>query len=160
MSSLLRLPFEKNRYYGGKMLTSADFSAEQSYVDRKQMFLNAVTWGFGILRGLSVKQLDDHSFLVDNGAAVDGSGRLIVVEKGCVKSVSAMKGSDRLTGERAVLYLAYGEEEVQEVRAVAPHDGQGEYQKNRIQEKYELYVADWKEREEKKPAKFFFQSLR
>lgn len=156
MSSLRRLPFEKNRYYGGKMLTSADFSAEQSYVDGKQMFLNAVTWGFGILRGLGVKQLDDHSFLVDNGAAVDGSGRLIVAEKSCVKSISAMKGSDRLTGERAVLYLSYAEEEVQEVRAVVPHDGQGEYQKNRIQEKYELYVADWKEREEKEAGKDFF----
>ena len=33
-------PFERNRYYPGKMLTSADFQAEQNYFNNKRRFLN------------------------------------------------------------------------------------------------------------------------
>ena len=33
-------PFERNRYYSGKMLTSADFAAEQEYGNNKRRFLN------------------------------------------------------------------------------------------------------------------------
>ncbi len=156
MSSLPGLPFEKNRYYGGKMLTSADFCAEQSYVDGKQMFLNVVTWGSGILCGLAVKRLDDSSFLVDSGAAIDGAGHLVVVEKACVKTFSSVRGSDGLKGKSAILYLAYAQEEVQEVRAVNRYDGQDEYQKNRIQETYEFYLEDWKEMDEEKEDRSFF----
>lgn len=34
------LPFERNRYYVGKLLTSADFQAEQTYNNHKRRFLN------------------------------------------------------------------------------------------------------------------------
>ena len=35
-------PFEKNRYYPGKMLSSADFQAEQNYLVNKSRFMNQV----------------------------------------------------------------------------------------------------------------------
>ena len=38
-------PFERNRYYPGKMLTSADFQAEQNYFNNKRRFLNNMMYG-------------------------------------------------------------------------------------------------------------------
>lgn len=39
------LPFERNRYYVGKLLTSADFQAEQAYNNHKRRFLNEMMFG-------------------------------------------------------------------------------------------------------------------
>ena len=35
-------PFERNRYYPGKMLTTADFQAEQDYMINKNRFMNSL----------------------------------------------------------------------------------------------------------------------
>ena len=47
------------RYYVGKLLTSADFQAEQTYNDHKRRFLNEMMFGSGIVCGLGVYSLDD-----------------------------------------------------------------------------------------------------
>lgn len=145
MNSHEMIPFEKNRYYYGKMLTAADFRAEQDYVDKKQMFLNTVTFGAGILCGLSVERLDDKSVHIDSGAAIDGNGRSIVSDRACVKQLDTVKGYETLTKDKAVLCLAYREKEVQEVRVIGQRADEDEYQCNRIQETCEWYVADWEE---------------
>lgn len=67
-------PFERKRYYGGKMLTSADFTAEQLYMNNKRCFLNRALYGTGVICGLNVLELEDSSILVENGAALDGGG--------------------------------------------------------------------------------------
>nr|MCR5469092.1 hypothetical protein [Lachnospiraceae bacterium] len=59
-------PFERNRYYAGKMLTSADFVAEQKYFLDKQRFLSALMYGSGVVCGLGVVSLDDLSILVES----------------------------------------------------------------------------------------------
>ena len=41
-------PFERNRYYSGKMLTSADFQAEQTYFNNKRRFINNLMYGAGV----------------------------------------------------------------------------------------------------------------
>ena len=79
------LPFERNRYYVGKLLTSADFQAEQSYGNHKRRFLNEMMFGSGILCGLGVYSLDDLSIMVDSGVAMDGCGREIAVESSVVR---------------------------------------------------------------------------
>ena len=56
-------PFERNRYYPGKMLTSADFEAEQSYFMNRERFLSGLMYGSGIVCGLGVFSLDDLSLL-------------------------------------------------------------------------------------------------
>ena len=43
------LPFERNRYYVGKLLTSADFQAEQNYGNNKRQFLNEMTFETAII---------------------------------------------------------------------------------------------------------------
>lgn len=145
MNNRGRGTFEKNRYYYGKMLTVSDFQTEQNYICEKQMLLNSVTFGAGVLCGLTVKRLDDKSVRIDSGAAIDGLGRIVVSEKTCVKQLDTMKGYETLTGDKALLCLAYQEDEVQEVRVVGQKSYEDEYQYNHIRETHEWYVTDWKE---------------
>ena len=69
------IPFERNRYYTGKMLTTADFEAEQAYMNNKRRFLNQMVTGSGIVCGLSVISLDDLSLMIESGMAIDDTGR-------------------------------------------------------------------------------------
>ncbi len=87
------LPFERNRYYVGKLLTSADFAAEQTYFNNKRRFLSSLMFGAGIVCGLGVYNLDDQSIMVESGVAVDGYGREIVLEGSVVKSSPPWRAS-------------------------------------------------------------------
>lgn len=134
-------PFERNRYYVGKMLTSADFQAEQNYFNNKRRFVNNLMFGKGIVCGCSVFSLDDLSLLVESGVAVDGWGREIVIEKAVVKKLSAVEGFDKLESNYASLCLRYKEENVHSVYAIHKQNEE-EYEHNRIAEGYELYLVD------------------
>ena len=136
------LPFERNRYYAGKLLTSADFQAEQNYFNNKRRFLNNMALGAGILCGLSVYSLDDLSIMVESGAALDGLGREIVVENSVVRKLSAIEGFESLTGDRAALCLRYREEAVHPVVTLNRTDRDEEYELNRLREGWELFLAD------------------
>jgi hypothetical protein len=138
------LPFERNRYYAGKVLTSTDFTAEQLYMNNKRRFLNSVMYGQGVICGLNVINLDDISVLVESGAAIDAAGREIVLESSVVKKLSSLEGYENLNGGKAFLCIRYREEEVHPVyRASADvQDGEkSEYEHNRIDEGYELYLV-------------------
>ena len=85
-------PFERNRYYPKKRLSSADYQAEQDYFNNKRRFLNGLMYGQGVVCGLGVFSLDDLSLLVESGVALDGMGREIVVEASDVKKLSSLTG--------------------------------------------------------------------
>lgn len=136
------IPFERNRYYYGKMLISPDFRAEQAYMNNKRMFLNQMTLGSGVLCGLNVFNLDDLSVLIESGTAIDPLGREIVVAKSVVKKLSALEGYREDMPGRKSLCLRYREEEVQPVYAVNRREEQDEYENNRIREGYELFLQD------------------
>ncbi len=136
------LPFERNRYYVGKLLTSADFQAEQAYFNNKRRFLNQLMFGAGIVCGLSVYSLDDLSIMVESGAAIDGLGREVVVESSVVRKLSAIEGFDSLTSERAALCLRYREEAVHPVCTVNRMERDEEYELNRLREGWELFLMD------------------
>ncbi len=135
-------PFERNRYYAGKMLTSADFQAEQTYFNNKRRFLNNLMYGTGIACGLGVVSLDDLSILVESGVAFDGMGREIVVESAVVKKLSVLDGFDRLRSDVAELCLKYHEKEAHTVYSVSHSDSDKEYEYNRISEGYDLFLVD------------------
>ena len=135
-------PFEKNRYYPGKMLTSADFQAEQDYHVNKLRFLNGLMYGSGVLCGLGVFSLDDESILIESGAAIDGHGREIVVGSSTVKKLSAIEGFDNLTGDIARLRVRFCEQEVHSVYSVNHKVDDKEYEYNRISEGFEFFVTD------------------
>ena len=137
-------PFERNRYYSGKMLTSSDFQAEQTYFNNKRRFINNLMYGSGVVCGCGVFSLDDLSLLVESGVAIDGTGREIVIESSVVKKLSAIEGFEDLNTNLASLCLRYQEEPVHTVYTTnqgAGEDGQ-EYEYNRINEGYQLFLMD------------------
>ena len=136
-------PFEKNRYYPGKMLTSADFQAEQDYFVNRLRFSNVLMYGSGIVCGLGTFSLDDLSILIESGVAIDGEGREIIVDNSVVKKLSAIDGFESLKTDRAVLCLRYNEKEVHSVYSVnSTGNASKEYEYNRISEGYELFLTD------------------
>lgn len=141
------LPFERNRYYVGKLLTSADFAAEQTYHNNKRRFINSVMFGAGVVCGLSVYNLDDLSIMVESGVAVDGTGREIVVENAVVRKLSAIDGFEGLQSGRASLCLRYKEEAVHPVYSVNRQEKSEEYEYNRIAEGWQLFLVDTEELE-------------
>jgi len=135
-------PFQRNRYYVGKLLTSADFQAEQDYYNNRDRFMNSMMYGSGIVCGLSVVSLDDLSILVESGMAIDGMGREIVLDTSTVKKLSAIEGFDDLTGDEASLCIRFSESEVHSVYAVNRDKADKEYEYSRISEGCQLFLMD------------------
>ena len=142
MSGSQPYPFERNRYYPGKMLTSGDFQAEQNYYINKERFLNTLMYGNGIVCGMGVISLDDLSILVESGVAIDGAGREIIIDSSVVKKLSAIEGFDELTSDTATLRVRYKEQNIHSVYSVNNGDPDKEYEFNRISESYELFLSD------------------
>lgn len=142
MNSNPLFPFERNRYYAGKMLTSADFAAEQGYVNDKRRFLNTLMFGSGIVCGCNVYSLDDLSIFVESGLAIDRLGREIVIDASVVKKLSAIPGFESISSNEVTLCLKYKEEQVHPVYSVNKQGSSSEYEYNRIQEGYELFLMD------------------
>lgn len=142
MSSNQLYPFERNRYYPGKMLTSADFQAEQNYHINKERFFNGLMYGQGIICGMGVFSLDDQSILIESGAAIDGSGRDVIIDSSAVRKLSAIDGFDTLTGDIARLKVRFKEQDVHSVYSVNHKEDDKEYEYNRISESYELFLQD------------------
>jgi len=139
------LPFERNRYFTGKMLTSSDFQLEQQYMNNKRRFINSMIFGSGIICGMSVYRLDDLCVFVDSGVAIDASGREIVIQEAAVKKLSAIEGFEDTTSNYIRLYVTYDEKEIQPVYAVSKKDEEDTYENNRTIENYKLFVADKEE---------------
>lgn len=138
-------PFERNRYYSGKMLTSADFAAEQEYGNNKRRFLNNLMFGSGIVCGCNVYSLDDLSVFIESGLAIDRAGREIVIDTSVVKKLSAISGFDEIDSNRLTLCLRYKEKQVHPVYSVSRAGSESEYEYNRVQEGYELFLKDTEE---------------
>ena len=142
MASNQVYPFERNRYYPGKMLTTADFQAEQSYHINKMRFMNSLMYGSGIICGCSVVNLDDLSILVESGVVIDGDGREIIIDSSLVKKLSAIEGFDNLTSNTACLCVRFKEKDIHSVYAVSHKETDQEYEFNRIKEGYEVFLVD------------------
>lgn len=142
MASNQVYPFERNRYYPGKMLTTADFQAEQSYHINKMRFMNSLMYGSGIVCGCSVVNLDDLSILVESGVVIDGDGREIIIDSSLVKKLSAIDGFDNLTSNTACLCVRFKEKDIHSVYAVSHKESDQEYEFNRISEGYEVFLVD------------------
>ncbi len=136
------LPFERNRYYHGKLLTSSDFQTEQSYFNNKRRFLNDLVFGAGVLCGLGVYSLDDVSVMIESGVAIDGRGREVAIENSVVKKLSTIDGFEALSSGKALLCLRYREEAVHPTYSISRQAGGEEYELNRIREGWDLFVAD------------------
>ena len=142
MNNTQLYPFERNRYYPRKRMSSGDFTAEQTYMNNKRRFINGLMFGSGVVCGLGVFSLDDLSFLIESGVAIDGMGREIVVETSDVKKLSAIEGFDNLRTNKASLCLKYKEDDVHKVYSIDQDDPAAEFQYNRVREGYTLFLMD------------------
>ena len=88
--------FERNRFFYGKFMTARDMQAEQLYHVGKLSTLGRLVVGEGIVRGLQVPEVAEENgrleVTVGPGAAIDGAGRLLVVENTITERLSPPSG--------------------------------------------------------------------
>ena len=80
MKNLKCFPFERNRYFYGKLLSVEDFETEQKYFNDKRRTINRFLFGSGVVCGLNVVEVDDESISVERGLALDFAGREIMLD--------------------------------------------------------------------------------
>ncbi len=72
-------PFERLRFFNGRLLTAGDFALEQNYFRGKLKLHNRALHGFGIVSGLKVT-VQSGKVVVTAGLALDCEGNELVVE--------------------------------------------------------------------------------
>ncbi|MBO5219356.1 MAG: hypothetical protein J6C52_08000 [Clostridia bacterium] len=135
-------PFERNKYYYGKLLSVEDFNAEQKYMNDKRRITNRLIHGVGVAAGLNVVMLDEQTITIDSGMALDSTGREVVVDAPVTKKLSLIDGYDTAVGSGAssvYLCLEYAETEKDESHNVASEPGKTYYDK--IRETAGLYLT-------------------
>jgi hypothetical protein len=151
-------PFERNRYFYGKLLTVRDFESEQKYFNDKRRLMNRLLHGAGVITGLQVIAVDDKSVSVEMGAAIDALGREIIISSPVTLKLSMMQGfTNNEYAKNVYLCLAYDEKGKEPVHSVANaavrSDEISEY--NRVLESYKLFIQE----EAPNPSEFPIESL-
>ena len=137
-------PFEKNRYYYGKLLTTNDLETEQRYIDRKRHFINKMMFGSGKVCGLKVYSINEDTLMIESGFAIDNEGREIVVDQSNMRKISSIDGFDMVKSEKLVLGIKYNETLAQPVYSVAKNAEGKEYEYNKVIENYKLKLKEYK----------------
>lgn len=134
-------PFERNRYFYGKLLTVRDFETEQRYHNGKRSMLNRLVTGAGVVCGLGVTASDESTLMIGSGMALDYQGREIVVPEPVFRKLQMLEGQETLSGRQdAYLCLDYAEENVDPVNATGALAG-AERQFDLTREGYRLYLT-------------------
>lgn len=139
MKNLKYFPFERNRYFYGKLLTVDDFETEQKYMNDKRRMGNRFLHGCGVAAGFHVVAVDERTISVENGFALDFAGREIVLDEPVIKKLALFEGFEEMMEEEeeelSYLYLCleYGEREVDAVHNMtgmsSQADNKAEYSK-------------------------------
>ncbi|MBP3858074.1 MAG: hypothetical protein IK990_20920 [Ruminiclostridium sp.] len=136
-------PFERNKYFYGKLLSVEDFNFEQKYMNDKRRLVNRLVHGIGVVSGLNVVRVDDMTISVESGLAFDTTGREIVVDMPVTKKLSMLSGYDAAIsgGSKAYVYLCieYSEGEKGSSHNIANESAAGNA--DRIKEGYNLYLT-------------------
>ena len=150
MKNTKLFPFERNKYFYGKLLSVDDFELEQDYMNNKRRMLNRYLNGCGVVAGLYVVGLDEQTISVEAGIALDATGRELVMDVPVVKKLSMLDGfgACRSRQDRPYIYLCleYGETETDRVHNVTKNarperDGE-DVDYNKIREGCRLYLTD------------------
>ena len=142
-------PFQRNRYFYGKLLSVDDFELEQRYMNDKRRLVNRFLFGPGIVTGLYVVDVDEQTLSVEAGFAFDTWGREVVVDKPVLKKLSLIDGYDHCIEENAetvYLCMEYDEEETEPVHNISgtlmAGENEGENSCARVREGYRLFLTD------------------
>ncbi|WP_219837875.1 hypothetical protein [Paenibacillus sp. R14(2021)] len=138
-------PFERNRYFYGKLLTVRDFESEQKYLGDKRRLMNRLLVGSGVVSGMHVVAVDDKSITVEMGVALDYAGREIVIPSPTTLKLSMIDGFTNNEYKKNVyLYVAYDEKGKEPVHAIANSAVRSEdvSEYNRVLESYRLFIKE------------------
>lgn len=141
-------PFERNRYFYGKLLSVDDFELEQKYYNDKRRMLNQFLNGTGVIAGMNVVMVDEHTISVETGCALDAWGREIAIDIPVVRKLSLLEGfgsCEDLQDECVYLCIEYDEKENSPVHNIAGNVGaayESGVQNSRVREGYRLYLTD------------------
>lgn len=138
-------PFERNRFFYGKLLTVRDFETEQKYFNDKRRMVNRLLHGIGVVSGLHVVAIDDRSISVEMGMALDHLGREIIIANPVTLKLSTIEGfTNNEYAKNVYLCLAYDEKGKEPVHSVANSSTRSEEvsEYNRILETYKLYIKE------------------
>lgn len=142
-------PFERNRYFYGKLLSVDDFELEQKYFNDKRRLLNRFLFGPGVVSGLYVLGVDEQTISLEAGFALDSWGREVVVDEPVLKKLSLIDGYEHCRKEEAdlvYLCLEYDEKETDQVHNIAgqitANNENGDQAFSRIREGYRLYLTE------------------
>ncbi len=136
-------PFERNKYFYGKLLSVEDFNAEQKYVNDKRRLINRLIHGMGIVCGLNIVRVDDSTISVESGMALDTTGREVIVDSPVTKKLSMINGYDAAvdSGNSAYVYLCIEYSETEKGLAHNVVSEGGKAQADKIREGYNLYLT-------------------
>lgn len=148
MKNLNFFPFERNKYFYGKLLSVDDFEMEQKYMNDKRRMLNRFLFGTGVVAGLYVVGVDEQTVSVEAGIALDAWGREMVVDIPVIKKLSMLEGfASCIREDTGFVYLCieYDEKETDKVHNIAGEavEGQedGNLSFNKIKEGYRLFLT-------------------
>ena len=141
MNNANLFPFERNRYFYGKLLTVRDFEVEQRYHSGKRALLNRLVHGAGVVCGLGVTASDESTLMIESGMALDYQGREIVLPEALFRKLQMLEGQETLSGKKdAYLCLTYAEEDVEPVNATGSQAGD-QRQFDLTREGYRLFLT-------------------
>ncbi|MDO4803528.1 MAG: hypothetical protein Q4A32_01750 [Lachnospiraceae bacterium] len=145
MKNLQYFPFERNQYYYGKLITQQDFVSEQRYMNDKRRLINRFLHGAGIVAGLQVVRMDDRSFSLEAGLALDETGREILVDKPSVQRLDRLDGYDALLersgADMAYLCISFDEKDAYPSRTVLQTDDENRQVYEKCREGFRLYLT-------------------
>ncbi|QZY54468.1 hypothetical protein [Crassaminicella profunda] len=136
-------PFDRNKFFYGKLLTVRDFQSEQKYFNDKRRLINRALHGVGIVCGLDIIQVDDQSVSLEMGVALDYGGREIVVDNPIIKKLSMIEGFlENENADYVYLCIEYDEEEKEPIHAMVNSSAKFEdvSEFNRYREGYKLII--------------------
>ncbi len=148
----------RNHYFFGKLMTVRDFQSEQTYFNSKRRLGNRMLNGTGIVSGMNVILVDNKTFSLETGMAIDYMGREIVVPDASVKRLDIIKGFEE-NKDKGIIYLCIAyKEELQETTFSVAGSGKSSgvsEEFNRVGESYELFLTS----EEPKESELKIDSL-
>lgn len=120
MENSMLLPFIRNQYFFGKLLTQRDMEAEQTYFNNKRRLMNAILYGSGVVCGFSVLKADGSAVVIESGIALDGLGRELVLDKPVITRLSELRGFEQDRGAAPYVYLCaeYAETPIEPLHAM------------------------------------------
>ena len=141
---------KRNNYFLGKLMTARDFFTEQEYFNSRRRLLSRFMFGSGIVAGMSIFLVDDKSFSLEPGFAIDYYGREIIVDQTYVRKLNLIKGFDSVK-DKPEVYICIKYKEVFDestFSVTSASNAEDEKQFTRIKETFELFLTD------KAPQKF------